>query len=122
MVGFSELGCCRDIGRITLVHSSRRTGDRTSDEAGGFKASLFTTGVLVGGSNSRADRISIVELRVVINAAILSNSTTGFTYFSLVAKLIPSTSSAICETIYRPFLILALINRTLSLRLEKSIR
>ncbi len=122
MAGFSELSCYRDIGRVTLVHSSRRTGDRTSDEASGFEASLFTTSVLVGGSNGRADRISMVELGVAINAVISSDSTTGFTCFLLVAKLIPSASSAICETIYRPFLILALINGTLSLRLEKSMR
>ncbi len=120
IAGFSELSCYRDIGRVTLVYSSRRTGDRTSDEASGFKASLFTTSVLVGGSNSQADHISIVELRVAINAVILSDSTTGFTCFSLVVKLIPSASSAICETIYRPFLILASINGTLLLCLEKS--
>jgi len=122
IAGFSELGYCRDIRRITLVYSSRRTSNRTSDKADGFEASLFTTSVLVGGSNSQADRISIVELRVAINVVILSNSTTGFTCFLLVVKLILSAFLVIYETIYRPFLILASINRTLSLRLEKSIR
>ncbi len=121
MAGFSELSCYRDIGRVTLVYSSCRTGNRTGDKASGFEASLFTTGVLVGSSNSRADRISIVELRVAINVVILFDSTTGFTCFLLVVKLILSASLAICETIYRPFLILASINGTLSLRLEKSI-
>ena len=52
MAGFSELSYYRDIGHVTLVHSSRRTSDRTGDEASSFKASLFTTSVLVGGSNS----------------------------------------------------------------------
>ena len=105
-----------------MVYSSHRTSDRTSDEAGGFEASLFITGVLVGGSNGQADCISMVELRVTINTVILSDSTTGFTCFLLVVKLILSTSSAICEIIYRPFLILASINGTLLLRLEKSMR
>ena len=84
---------------MTLVHSSFRTGNSVSE------ASLFTNSISVGGGNSWADRISIVELRAAMNAAISSNSTINFTYFSLVVKLILSASSAICETIYRPFLI-----------------
>jgi len=60
------------------VYSSfRASGFRASDSVS--KASLFTSSFLIGDSNGYTNRTSIVELRVVINAAILSNCTIGFT-------------------------------------------